>query len=131
MTSFDERRRARTWLLVTVAAIPALCLWQSLICWDSTIGCRQPWAVGFSKWASLYVGLLGGPFAAFWVPLPGEPLHENIGWTGVLTAVVYLLVVLSPYLYFMLRGRRSIKALALGAILWLVIGHYVCIGIWV
>lgn len=80
-------------------------------------------------WLLLFVGLLSGPFAPYYSAVF---LHAGVSWTFLLgySATLFLLFV-SPYVYFVLGGKRSVGALLVGAILWLLAGHLFCIAIYV
>ena len=121
---------ARLWLPITAGIVAAVCLWESLVCWPFMTGCQQPWEVGYARWLSFYVCLLSGPFAPYYTEITAEPWSRHSASLLNYTAT-FLPAFLSPYFYFVLRGRRSVGALILGALLWLFAGHLFSIGIYV
>ena len=81
------------------------------------------------KWATLFAGLLTGPFAPYYSAVV---LGERISAGSLLgyTATGFPLFV-SPLAYLLLGGKRKGVALFAGAVLWLLAGHLFLIAIYV
>jgi hypothetical protein len=123
-----EEMGRRDWVATATAVliVGTISVWESLVCWQGFTGCLRPWDVGWRRYLTFLGVIVSGTFSP-WIVCGIDSrcvVRDSASILGVVT-----LFGISPILAFAVTKRRD--ALVAAALLWLAIGFYFAIGIWV